>query len=66
MQVALSELNAVQSVLNIVTNPVVTEAWEKGQKLTVVGWIYEIENGRLRELDCSFEKLEDLERLKKQ
>lgn len=64
MQVALSELNAVQSVLNIVTNPVVTEAWEKGQKLTVVGWMYEIEKGRLRELDCTFEKLEDLQKLK--
>jgi len=64
--VALSELNTVQSVLNVVSSQPVIDAWTKGQKLTVVGWIYEIENGRLRELDCSFEKLEDLERLKKQ
>jgi carbonic anhydrase len=60
---ALSELNTIQSVFNIVSNPAITNAWAKGQKLTVVGWMYEIENGKLRELDCSFDKLDDLRKI---
>ena len=60
---ALSELNAVQSVFNIVSNPVITNAWNNGQKLTVVGWMYEIESGKLRELDCSFSSIEDLNKI---
>ncbi|KAG4104290.1 carbonic anhydrase [Neocallimastix lanati (nom. inval.)] len=60
---ALSELNTIQSVSNIVTNPTVINAWEKGQKLTVVGWMYEIESGKLRELNCSFENLNDLKKI---
>ncbi|ORX52539.1 carbonic anhydrase [Piromyces finnis] len=63
MKTALSELNTVQSVYNIVSNPAVTNAWSNGQKLTVVGWMYEIEHGKLRELDCTFSKLEDLKKI---
>ncbi|ORX84939.1 carbonic anhydrase [Anaeromyces robustus] len=62
---ALSELNTVQSVFNIVSNPVITEAWSKGQKLSVLGWMYEIETGKLRELDCRFESLDDIKKMKK-
>jgi len=60
---ALSELNTVQSVFNIVSNPVISNAWANGQKLTVVGWMYEIESGKLRELDCSFESMDDLRKI---
>jgi len=60
----LSELNTVQSVYNVVSNPIIKHAWEKGQKLTVVGWMYDIETGKLRELDCCFDSLDDLKNIK--
>lgn len=48
---ALCELNVIEQVLNVSRTTIVQNAWERGQELSVHGWIYDIHDGLLRELD---------------
>lgn len=57
---ALSELNVVNSVMNICKQHAVIEAWEKGQKLCVLGWVYELDKGAIRELGIRVDGLNQL------
>ena len=43
----LCELNVCSQVQRVASHPVVVEAWRTGQRLTIHGWIYSIENGLL-------------------
>lgn len=47
----LCELNVVEQVTNVCNTTIVQNAWAKGADLTVHGWIYNIENGILKDLD---------------
>ncbi len=47
----LCELNVIEQVLNVSQTTVIREAWERGQQVTVHGWIYSLEDGLLRDLD---------------
>jgi len=47
----LCELNVIEQVANVCQTTVVREAWERGQKLIVHGWIYSLGDGRVRDLD---------------
>jgi carbonic anhydrase len=49
----LCELNVIEQVVNVCQTTVVRGAWRRGQALTVHGWIYGLEDGRLRDLDLS-------------
>jgi carbonic anhydrase len=49
----LAELNVEAQVRNVVTSSIVREAWRRGQKLSVHGWIYDIRDGLLRDLDVT-------------
>ena len=49
----LCELNVQAQVESVVSTTIVRDAWERGQSLSVHGWIYGIENGILRELMVS-------------
>jgi carbonic anhydrase len=46
----LCELNVVEQVLNVSRTTVVRDAWERGQPLSVHGWIYSLRNGLLTDL----------------
>lgn len=46
----LCELNVIEQVMNVTQTTVVRSAWGEGQKLTVHGWIYSLEDGLLRDL----------------
>src|SRR5258705_1899747 len=50
---SLCELNVVAQVENVSQTPVVRDAWARGQKLTVHGWIYDVTDGILQDLDVS-------------
>jgi carbonic anhydrase len=50
----LCELNVMEQVFNVCENTLVRNAWQRGQKLTVHGWIYGVEDGLLRDLDLKF------------
>ncbi len=47
----LCELNVKEQVTNICNTTIVQNAWKQGVELSVHGWIYNIENGILKDLD---------------
>ncbi len=49
----LCEWNVKEQVQNVANTTIVQEAWKRGQRLTVHGWIYGIKDGILRDLDVS-------------
>ena len=51
----LCELNVINQVRNVAQTTIVQDAWRRGQGLTVHGWIYGLDDGRLRDLGCSVE-----------
>ncbi len=49
----LCELNVIEQVANVCQTTIARDAWERGQELTVHGWIYGIGNGLLRDLNVT-------------
>ncbi|TJY59872.1 carbonate dehydratase [Sinimarinibacterium sp. CAU 1509] len=47
----LCELNVIEQAANVCQSTVVEEAWQRGQELSVHGWVYGLNNGRLRDLN---------------
>ena len=46
-----SEQKVKEQVVNVCNTSIVQKAWKKGAALSVHGWIYNIENGNLKDLD---------------
>ena len=49
----LCELNVLEQVVNVCQTTIVRDAWARKQELTVHGWIYGVEDGRMRDLGIS-------------
>ncbi len=47
----LCEFNVQEQVVNVCNTNIVKHAWGSGANLTIHGWIYNIENGILKDLD---------------
>jgi carbonic anhydrase len=56
----LCELNVREQVTNVCRTTVVQAAWERGQAVSVHGWIYGLEDGLLRDLGLCVTCPEDL------
>ncbi len=54
----LCELNVIEQVVNVARTTILRDAWERGQAVTVHGWIYGLSNGQLRDLGISIDTLE--------
>jgi len=54
----LCELNVIEQAMNVCETTIVQDAWDRGQKLSVNGIIYGIEDGRLRSLNFRAESME--------
>jgi carbonic anhydrase len=52
--IRLCELNVVEQVGNVARTTIVRDAWARGQALTVHGWVYDLKDGLLRDLDVCF------------
>ena len=50
---ALCELNVVEQAMNVCQTTVVQDAWQRGQELSVHGWVYGLKNGRLEDLEMT-------------
>lgn len=46
----LCELNVIEQVLHVSQTSTVHDAWQRGQSLSVHGWVYSLEDGLLRDL----------------
>jgi len=49
----LCELNVIEQVSNVCQTTIVRDAWERGQPLTIHGWIYALKDGHIRNLGLS-------------
>jgi len=49
----LCELNVIEQVANVCLTTIARDAWERGQELTVHGWIYGLQDGILRDLNVT-------------
>lgn len=58
---ALCEINVVEQVYNLGHSTVMQSAWKRGQKVTIHGWVYGIQDGRLRNLEVTATNRETLE-----
>jgi carbonic anhydrase len=47
------ELNVVEQVLDLAKTSIVQGAWERGQNLHVHGWVYDIRDGLINDLDIT-------------
>jgi carbonic anhydrase len=56
----LCEFNVMQQVANVSHTNVVQNAWRRGQKLSVHGWIYAIHDGLLKKLVPPITSLNDI------
>ena len=57
----LCELNVREQVANVCETSIVQNAWKRGADLSVHGWIYDIKNGILKDLDTCVTSTEELE-----
>ncbi|MCL4419523.1 carbonate dehydratase [Patescibacteria group bacterium] len=57
----LVELNVLQQVKNICHTTIVQEAWHRKQPLTVHGWVYDLETGKLRDLCINLSGIDDVD-----
>lgn len=56
----LCELNVIDQVRHVGETTIVRDAWQRGQLLTLHGWIYDVHDGLLRDLDCTVSNAEEL------
>jgi carbonic anhydrase len=55
----LCELNVVEQLLNVCETTIVQDAWERGRKLIVHGWIYGLNDGLVHELGIAIKNKAD-------
>ena len=46
----LCELNVVEQVVNVCSTTIVRDAWDRGQSVSVHGWVYGLKDGHLHDL----------------
>ncbi len=56
----LCEVNVMAQVLNLAETTIVQNAWERGQAVSLHGWIYGLDNGILKDLGVTHSKDTDL------
>lgn len=55
----LCELNVIEQTVNVSQTTIVRDAWGRGQKLSVHGWIYGLRDGILRDLNICISRSDD-------
>lgn len=56
----LCELNVIEQVRNVCNTTIVQNAWKSNEDLSVHGWIYNMENGLLKDLDVCVKSNDEL------
>ncbi|HEX7653256.1 MAG TPA: carbonate dehydratase [Verrucomicrobiae bacterium] len=49
----MCEINVIEQVMNVCQTTIARDAWDRGQSLTIHGWIYGIDDGHLHNLDVN-------------
>lgn len=56
----LCELNVLEQALHVCETSVVEDAWARGQRLAIHGWIYGLEDGLLQDLGFCVEGIDEV------
>lgn len=56
----LCELNVIEQAVNVCQTTVIQEAWMRGQRVSVHGWIYSLADGLLRDLQTCISAQDEL------
>lgn len=56
----LVELNVIEQVHNLAKTSIVQKAWAQ-RSLQIHGWVYGLDDGRIKDLGCMLHEIEDLE-----
>lgn len=54
------ELNVIEQVFDLTKTSIIQNAWNNGQPVHVHGWVYDIHDGIIKDLDVSFTRSEDI------
>ena len=57
----LCELNVLEQVVHVARTTIVQDAWQRGQQLTVHGWVYSLRNGLVHDIGLDVSNPEALE-----
>jgi len=57
----LCELNTIEQAINVGNTTIIQDAWRRGQSVAVHGWIYDLADGLLKDLDVLVRSCEELE-----
>ena len=55
----LCELNVIEQVVNVCQTTIVRDAWDRGQTLSVHGWVYGLTDGLVRDMGTTVTKPEE-------
>lgn len=55
----LCELNVLQQSRNVCKTQIIQDAWRRQQDVSVHGWIYGLQDGLIRDLECSVSRSDD-------
>lgn len=57
----LVELNVLRQVKNICHTTIAQAAWYRKQPLTIHGWVYALDTGKLKDLSCTISSIEEID-----
>ena len=60
---ALCELNVIEQVMNVAQTTVMQDAWARGQRVALHGWVYGLKDGLLQDLHVTLDGVEGMESL---
>lgn len=61
----LCELNVIEQVFNVCQTTIVQSAWDRGKKLEIHGWIYDLHDGLLKDLAVCVENPDEFGRVQR-
>lgn len=56
----LCDLNALEQVANVCMTTIVQDAWARGQKLVVHGWVYSLKDGLVHDIGLNVDSIDAL------
>ncbi len=56
----LCEMNVIEQVANVALSTVLQDAWMRGQKIAVHGWVYGLADGLLKDLEVTMDSPESV------
>lgn len=59
----LCELNVIEQVMNVAQTTVMQDAWARGQRVALHGWVYGLKDGLLQDLHVTLDDVEGMESL---